>query len=98
MSRVTSAPSRIWHALRRGDALAWRRVAVGAALFLLVGSLVYVLEPMLADFSTYGFHDWDIETAYRYITVISLREYGEGPWWQPYVCGGVPAWGYAEEA
>jgi hypothetical protein len=51
---------------------------------------------MLEDFSTYGFHDWDAETAYRYITVASLREYGEGPWWHPYMCGGVPAFGHVE--
>ena len=54
--------------------------------------------PMLDDFSTYGFHDWDVETAYRYITVVSLREHGEGPWWHPYMCGGVPAWGHVEGA
>ena len=63
---------------------------------MLVGSLLYVLGPMLEDFSTYGFHDWDVETAYRYITVVSLREHGEGPWWQPYMCGGVPAFGHVE--
>jgi hypothetical protein len=69
-----------------------------AALALLVAALVSVLSPMLADFSTYGFHDWDVETAYRYITVLSLKEYGEGPWWHPWLCGGVPAWGYVEGA
>src|SRR5690242_20481356 len=68
---------------------------LGAAL--LVGSLLFVLHPMLADFSTYGFHDWDVETAYRYITTVSLRA-GEGPWWHPWLCGGVPGLGYPEVA
>ena len=68
-------------------------VAVG----LLAGALVYVLAPMLADFSTYGFHDWDSQTAYRYITTLSLQQ-GEAPWWHPWLCGGVPAFGYPEGA
>ena len=69
-----------------------------AAIVLLVSALFSVLAPMLRDFSTYGFHDWDVETAYRYITVLSLKEYGEGPWWHPWLCGGAPAWGYVEGA
>jgi len=89
---------RWWRALLAGDERAVRVFAAGVALALLSGALFYVLAPMLADFSTYGFHDWDVETAYRYITVASLRDHGELPWWQPYMCGGVPAWGYVEGA
>jgi hypothetical protein len=69
-----------------------------AALVLLVVAVFSVLGPMLSDFSTYGFHDWDVETAYRYITALSLKEYGEGPWWHPWLCGGAPGWGYVEGA
>lgn len=74
-----------------------RLAGVLAATALLVGSLCFVLAPMLADFSTYGFHDWDSHAAYRYITVLSLK-HGEGPWWHPWFCGGVPAFGYPEGA
>ncbi|HEY3500476.1 MAG TPA: hypothetical protein VGK73_37545 [Polyangiaceae bacterium] len=75
------------------------RELIGAILGLAlpIVALLYVTGPMLADFSTYGFHDWDVETAYRYITVASLA-HGEGPWWHPWLCGGVPAWGYVEGA
>lgn len=73
----------------------WRPLATTLAGLLLVGCLSYVLAPMLEDFSTYGFHDWDVETAYRYITVLTLR-HGEGPWWHPWLCGGVPGFGYPE--
>src|SRR5262245_11141512 len=69
-----------------------------AAVFVLVVALGSLLVPMLKDFSTYGFHDWDVETAYRYITTLSIKEYGEGPWWHPWLCGGAPAWGYVEGA
>jgi len=75
----------------------WRPITAVLSALLLVGALVYVLEPMLSDFSTYGFHDWDVETAYRYITTVSLK-HGEGPWWHPWLCGGVPAFGYPEGA
>jgi hypothetical protein len=83
-----------------GPRVSARALRVGAefvAGVLLVGALVFVLHPMLADFSTYGFHDWDVETAYRYITTVSLRA-GEGPWWHPWLCGGVPGFGYPEGA
>jgi hypothetical protein len=57
-----------------------------------------VLWPMLRDWSRYGFHDWDVMTSYRYITVLSLKQYGEGPWWNPWMCGGFPAFGHYEAA
>ncbi|HEV8551349.1 MAG TPA: hypothetical protein VGQ57_20010, partial [Polyangiaceae bacterium] len=76
---------------------AWGFLSGLCAGALLVGALLFVLDPMLSDFSTYGFHDWDVETAYRYITTLSLRA-GEGPWWHPWLCGGVPAFGYPEGA
>jgi hypothetical protein len=81
----------------RRDARTWSWVSAFLAGLVLVGSLLLVLHPMLADFSTYGFHDWDVETAYRYITTVSLRA-GEGPWWHPWLCGGVPGLGYPEVA
>src|SRR5262245_41040763 len=86
-----------WGALRQTLATPAGQVA-GVALALVVGAYFVALAPMLADFSTYGFHDWDAHAAYRYITTLSLGRYGEGPWWHPYLCGGVPAWGYVEGA
>ena len=65
---------------------------------MLLATLFEILGPMLADFHTYGFHDWDVESAYRYITVVSLRQYHEGPWWHPWLCGGFPAFGDTETA
>lgn len=73
------------------------RLSVAAAS-LVLGAYFVMLWPMLADLSTYGFHDWDAHSAYRYITTLSLLQYGEGPWWHPWLCGGVPAWGTVEGA
>ncbi len=98
MPRALDRLSAFARALARGEARAVRGASVLLAWAILLGGLLYVLGPMLEDFSTYGFHDWDVASAYRYITVLSLREYGEGPWWHPYLCGGVPAFGYVEGA
>jgi hypothetical protein len=73
-------------------------LAIASAALLLLSSLLHILGPMLADFHTFGFHDWDAETSYRYVSVLSLKKYGEGPWWNPWLCGGVPAFGDAEAA
>lgn len=86
VARVTEMPARTV-----------RFIATLLATALLVGALCFVLAPMLADLSTYGFHDWDAHAAYEYITVLSLK-HGEGPWWHPWFCGGVPAFGYSEGA
>ena len=75
-----------------------RCLAFAGAAALLLATLFKILGPMLADFHTYGFHDWDVESAYRYITVVSLKQYHEGPWWHPWLCGGFPAFGDTETA
>jgi hypothetical protein len=94
---VARAAQSAFRSLLAGEERAWRALSTAAAACVLVGLLHHVLAPMLADFSTYGFHDWDVATAYRYITVLSLS-HGEAPWWHPYLCGGVQAWGYSEGA
>ncbi len=75
-----------------------RRILPILTAALLVSGVFSVLAPMLRDFSTYGFHDWDVETAYRHITTLSIRRCGELPFWHPFLCGGAPAWGYVEGA
>jgi len=98
MPRAFHRPLELARAVARGEPRALRGLSVALACVILLASLLYVLGPMLEDFSTYGFHDWDVASAYRYITVLSWREYGEGPWWHPFLCGGVPAFGYVEGA
>ena len=71
----------------------WTASALLFAFVIVTTGLYVIVQPMLDDWSTLGFHDWGTHTAYRYITVISVGEYGEAPWWHPYMCGGVPAVG-----
>jgi hypothetical protein len=82
----------------REPGVEWRLLAIVGAGGLLILSLFRILAPMLADFHTFGFHDWDVETSWRYITVVSLKRYGESPWWNPWSCGGFAAFGDIEDA
>ncbi|NUP09021.1 MAG: hypothetical protein HOW73_23470 [Polyangiaceae bacterium] len=79
--------------LERPHALA----AFFTVLTIVVPSLL-VVGPWLVERGTYGFHDWDVQTSHRYLAMRSLSEYGEWPGWNPYACGGFPAWGYVESA
>jgi hypothetical protein len=80
------------------DSTRGRRVAsLVWALVVFVPPMVLVW-PWLVDASTYGFHDWDVMTSHRFLAVEALRRFGELPAWNPYACGGFPAWGYVEGA
>jgi hypothetical protein len=72
-------------------ALAIFAVAAAHSLFVLLG-------PFFKDLQLHGFHDWDSHSAYRYITVISIKKYHEFPFWHPYMSGGYPGWAYIEGA
>jgi hypothetical protein len=72
------------------DPMAFSLAALGLVLVaILVGRVV---APLFADLSTMGGHDWDEHSAHRYLTVKSLLEYGQFPFWNPYSCGGFSDW------
>ncbi|MBW2526529.1 MAG: hypothetical protein JRI23_20275, partial [Deltaproteobacteria bacterium] len=74
----------------------WRAAAALVAWATLGAMVAVVVSPWLGDWSTFGFHDWDVVTSFRYLVKLSLLEYGEFPGWNPFACGGYPAWGYVE--
>jgi hypothetical protein len=76
----------------------WGALAVVGVGAVFAGALHELLAPFFHAMSLYGFHDWDSHTAYRYVTAFSLKRYFEPPWWNPYLCGGFPAWAYVEGA
>jgi hypothetical protein len=85
LSRLEGSPR------ARFGAVAWFLAALTVVLppFVVVG-------PWLTDTSTFGFHDWDVQTSHRFLAVQALLKYGELPGWNPYACGGFPAWSYVE--
>lgn len=67
---------------------------IGAAA--VAATIAVVVAPWFKDRSTFGFHDWDAQTSHRYLAILSMVRYHEFPGWNPYACGGFPAWGYVE--
>jgi hypothetical protein len=76
----------------------WETVALAIALVTTTGAVLVAVSPWLADTRSLGLADWDFETAQRALVRIALRRYHELPLWNPYACGGFPAWGYIEGA
>jgi hypothetical protein len=74
--------------------------AIGVVLVIALG--VWLLRSTLGGVfessTTLGIHDWDTHTAHRYIPMLLMKRYHEGPWWSPWYCGGYAAWGYSESA
>jgi hypothetical protein len=73
--------------------LATHLLALGMVAF----AVQRTLDPVLSDWSTWGSHDWDQITAYRYVMLKSFREYGQFPLWNPFTCGGHSAWAGVQE-
>jgi hypothetical protein len=73
-----------------------RAAAAIAGALAVTTMIAIVMAPWLAQLSTFGFHDWDVQTSHRYLTLLSLLRYHEFPGWDPFACGGFPAWAYVE--
>jgi hypothetical protein len=63
-----------------------------ASLLVLAWLSVRALAPLTLRPTLLGRHDWDQAEALRYLTVKSLRVFHQFPSWNPYACGGHPAW------
>lgn len=74
-----------------------RVLAQGAAALLVATMVGALLVPFFRDGAAWGWNDWDSVGSHRYITALALRA-GELPFWNPYQCGGFPAWGFSEGA
>ncbi len=83
--------------LAQGQADRWRLAAAAIAAGGVLAAVAWVMAPWWRDTSTFGFHDWDVQTSHRQLVLLALR-HGELPAWNPYACGGFPAWGYVEAA
>jgi hypothetical protein len=93
---VPSTPAAL-RALRSrlpASALGWVQLACGVlAAAVVLAMVVYVLRPVFSDPHGYGGHDWDAMESHRYLVQKAIRRFHEFPFWNPYACGGHPAWG-----
>ncbi len=62
------------------------------SFILVMGMIALVTAPIWRPLDTYGIHDWDAMQAYRFITVKTLKDYHQLPFWDPYNCGGHTWW------
>jgi hypothetical protein len=73
------------------------RQAAGLAAMLAVPAMVLlVVSPLLAHPWTFGQHDWDQMNTQREVVVKTILRFHQFPLWDPYECGGHPAWGSLE--
>jgi hypothetical protein len=73
----------------------WLLVSI-AGLLVVAWHTVRTIAPVLVRPGLVGHHDWDQAEALRYLTVKSLRVFHAFPSWNPYACGGHPAWAGAD--
>jgi hypothetical protein len=63
---------------------------------LVVAMLLYVLWPLLAHPSLYAGWDWEPINTHRELVAKTIDDFHQFPFWNPYSCGGHPAWGGLE--
>jgi hypothetical protein len=95
---MKAPPIRRWLAavwgLRPRTALGWVHLATGVlGVVGVLLAIAYVFQPVLVDPTTFGSHDWDQVETHRYLVTKTIRRFHEFPFWNPYACGGHPAWG-----
>jgi hypothetical protein len=83
---------RVPRSLPRGVVLASSVVAVLAVPAM----ILLVVSPLLAHPWTFGRHNWDQMNTQREVVVKTLLRFHQFPFWDPYECGGHPAWGSLE--
>ena len=84
--------------LPAGKAAVWSTVGRVAALAAVPAMFLLVLSPLLMHPWTLGQHNWDQMNTQRQVVVTTLERYHQFPFWDPYTCGGHPAWGSLESA
>ncbi len=66
------------------------------AVLAIPAMILLVVSPLLAHPWTFGLHNWDQMNTQREVVVKTLVRFHQFPFWDPYECGGHPAWGSLE--
>jgi len=75
------------------DRSRWYKLVALAAIPTM---FVIVMWPLVARPMTLGARNWDQMNAQRAVVVRSIERYHQFPFWDPYTCGGHPAWASLE--
>ncbi len=67
-----------------------------AALVAAPAMVLLVISPLLRRPWTLGLHDWEQMTTQREVVVQTIQRFHQFPFWDPFSCGGHPAWGSLE--
>jgi hypothetical protein len=79
------------------SALGWVQLACAVlAAATVLGMVAFVSGPLLGHPRGYGSQDWDQMESHRYLVRKAIGTFHEFPFWNPYACGGHPAWGNLE--
>jgi len=70
--------------------------ARAAATLAVPAMILLVVSPLLAHPWTLGGRNWDQMNTQREVVVKTLLRFHQFPFWDPYTCGGRPAWGSLE--
>jgi hypothetical protein len=69
-----------------------------AAVLAIPAMILIVVSPLLAHPWTLGEHDWDQMNTQREVVAKTILRFHQFPLWDPYDCGGHPAWSALESA
>jgi hypothetical protein len=72
------------------------RAARLAAVVAVPAMVLLVVSPLLMHPWTFGQHDWDQMNTQREVVVKTILRFHQFPFWDPYECGGHPAWASLE--
>jgi hypothetical protein len=67
-----------------------------AATLAVPAMILLVVSPLLLHPWTLGQHNWDQMNTQRALVVQTIARFHQFPFWDPYTCGGHPAWGSLE--
>jgi hypothetical protein len=83
-------------ARRSGHAWSDPRLVKVLSLAIVAAVTAALLSGFFAHPGALGAHDWDQMESHRLFVVKAIRDFGRFPFWDPYGCGGFPAWGSPE--
>jgi hypothetical protein len=84
--------------MRSGNPFMARMHAVTYALgwTVILTMIAYVVAPTFRDLHLLGAHEWDEHESFIYYLRKTILRFHRFPFWNPYTCGGYPAWAYFE--